>query len=76
MLIIISYIGPISSKNTEVIHTGEDLYGPDLSCPGDKHPLMKANVQSTKNTVGLSALEENMGKCGGLKAVVKAILLC
>ena len=55
---------------------GEDLYGSNLSCPGDKHPLMKATVQSTKNTVGLSALEENMGKCGGLKAIMKAILLC
>lgn len=63
MLIIISYIGPISSKNTEVIHMGEDLYGPDFSCTGDKHPLMKAAVQNTKDIVGLSALEENMGKC-------------
>lgn len=60
MLIIISYIWPISSQNTEAIHLGVHLY----SCSGDKHPLMKATIQSTKNTEVLSALEENMGNQG------------
>lgn len=69
MLIIISYIWPISSQNTEAIHLGEHLYSSDLSCLGDKHPLMKATIQSSKNTEVLSALEENMGKHGGLKAI-------
>ena len=48
---------------------GKDLYDSDLSCPGDKRPLMRAAVQSKKNTVVLSALEGNTGKCGGLEAI-------
>lgn len=55
MLIIISYIWPISSQNTEAIHMGKDLYDSDLSCPGDKHGLMRAAVQSKKNSHTVSA---------------------
>lgn len=72
VLIIISYIWPISSQNTEAIHMGKDFYDSALSCPGDKHPLMRAAAQSKKNTVVLSALEGNTGKCGGLEAISRS----
>lgn len=67
--IIISYIWPISPQNTEAIHKGKDLYDSDPSCPGDKRPLMSTAIQSRKNTVVLSALEGNTGKCRELKAI-------
>lgn len=69
MLTIISYIWPISSQNTEAIHIGKDSYDSDLSCPGDKHPPVRAAVQSKKSTVVLSVLEGNTGKHRGLEAI-------
>lgn len=50
MLIIISYIWPISSQNTEAIDMEKDLYDSALSCPEDKCPLMRAAVQSRRNS--------------------------
>lgn len=68
MLVIISYIWPISSQNTEAIDMGKHLYDSALSCPEDKCLLVRAAVQSRRNTVGLSTLGGNPGKCKGLEA--------
>lgn len=67
MLIIISYIWPISSQNTEAIHLGVHLYSSDLSCSGDKHPLMKATIQSTKHRSTVSTGRKHGEP--GLKAI-------